>query len=124
MASALSSTRSCKASSSKRSEPPPPARSLMNPNPPAAPFIATRRPLSRRHFLQGAGIALALPFLDTMLPPFARAAPASSPLLPGAKPRRMLGICNNLGLRPDLFFPKDSGPDYTPSPYLQLLQEY
>ena len=36
----------------------------------------------------------------------------------------MFGICNNLGLRPDLFFPKDAGANYTPSPYLQLLQDY
>ena len=80
--------------------------------------------MSRRHFLRGAGIVLSLPFLDSMLPPFARAASASSPLAPGAKPRRMFGICNNLGLRPDLFFPKDSGANYTPSPYLKLLQEH
>ncbi|MCX6952648.1 MAG: DUF1552 domain-containing protein [Verrucomicrobia bacterium] len=89
-----------------------------------APFIATRRALSRRRFLQGAGIALSLPLLDAMLPPFARAASASSPLVPGAKPRRMFAVCNNLGLRPDLFFPKAGGADYTPSPYLQLLQEH
>ena len=89
-----------------------------------APFIATRRALSRRRFLQGAGIALSLPLLDAMLPPFARAASGSSPLLPGAKPRRMFGVCNNLGLRPDLFFPTDSGANYTPSPYLKLLQEH
>jgi hypothetical protein len=96
----------------------------MKSNSAAAPFIATRRAITRRHFLRGAGVALSLPFLDAMLPPFARAAAASSPLVPGAKPRRMFGICNNLGLRPDLFFPKDSGPNYTPSPYLQLLQEH
>lgn len=96
----------------------------MRPNSVTAPYLATRRALSRRHFLRSAGIALSLPFLDAMLPPFARAAAASSPLAPGAKPRRMFGICNNLGLRPDLFFPKDTGPDYTPSPYLQLLQEH
>ena len=95
----------------------------MRPNSVTAPYIATRRALSRRHFLRSAGIALSLPFLDAMLPPFARAA-AASPLAPGAKPRRMFGICNNLGLRPDLFFPKDTGPGYTPSPYLQLLQEH
>ncbi|MSU23120.1 MAG: DUF1552 domain-containing protein [Opitutus sp.] len=89
--------------------------------PPRAPFIATRRPLSRRRFLQGAGIALALPWLDSMLPGFARAAPASSPLAPNAKPRRMVGICNNLGLLPELFFPTGTGRDYTPSTYLQLL---
>jgi hypothetical protein len=89
-----------------------------------APFIATRRAMSRRRFLQGAGVALSLPLLDAMLPPWTRAATASSPLRPGAKPRRMFGICNNLGLRPDLFFPANSGPNYTASPYLKLLQEH
>ena len=39
-------------------------------------------------------------------------------------PRRMFGICNNLGLLPEPFFPKDAGRDYTPSPYLKLLQEH
>jgi len=96
----------------------------MKPHPVEAPFITTRRAMSRRHFLRGTGIALSLPFLDAMLPPFARAATSSSPLDPKAKPRRMFGICNNLGLRPDLFFPADSGPAYTPSPYLQHLQEH
>ncbi len=91
---------------------------------PDAPFVATRRPLSRRRFLQGAGIALSLPFLDSMIPSFARAQSASSPLAPGAKPRRMLGICNNLGLLPDLFFPTGSGRDYKASPYLEVLQPH
>jgi BMFP domain-containing protein YqiC len=94
------------------------------PTDPRAPFIVTRQAMSRRRFLQGAGIALSLPLLDAMLPPFARAATSSSPLVPGAKPRRLFGICNNLGLRPDLFFPKDAGAGYTASPYLQLLQEH
>ena len=89
-----------------------------------APFITTRHAMSRRHFLRGAGIVMSLPFLDAMLPPFARAATGSSPLAPGAKPRRMFGICNNLGLRPDLFFPKDSGTNYTLSPYLQHLKDH
>jgi BMFP domain-containing protein YqiC len=88
------------------------------------PFVTTRRPLSRRRFLQGAGIALSLPWLESMLSPFARAARASSPLAPGAKPRRMLGICNNLGLLGDQFFPTGAGRDYTPSPYLQHLMAH
>jgi hypothetical protein len=88
------------------------------------PFVTTRRPLSRRRFLQGAGIALSLPFLESMLPGFARAAQSSSPLAPGAKPRRMLGICNNLGLLGDQFFPKTGGRDYELSPYLKLLEPY
>jgi hypothetical protein len=89
-----------------------------------APFVTTRRPLSRRRFLQGTGIALALPFLESMLPSFARAATVSSPLAPGAKPRRMFAICNNLGLLGDQFFPTGTGRDYVPSPYLRHLQPH
>jgi len=92
----------------------------MNP----APFIATRRAISRRRFLQGTGILLSLPFLESMLPAFARAAESSSPLAPNAKPRRMFGICNNLGLLGDQFFPAGTGRDYVASPYLQLLAEH
>ncbi len=86
------------------------------------PFIAVRPPMSRRRFLRGAGIALSLPLLDSMVPGLVRAASSSAPA--AAKPRRMIGICNNLGLLPDLFFPKVSGRDYTPSPYLELLKEH
>jgi hypothetical protein len=68
------------------------------------------------------GIALSLPFLDSMLPVLAWA--SSAPFGPGTVPRRMLGICNNLGVLPDLFFPTGAGRDYTLSPYLQLLQAH
>lgn len=88
-----------------------------------APFVATRRALSRRRFLRGVGVAMSLPLLDAMQPPFARAA-ADAPLSPGATPRRLFGICNNLGLRPDLFFPADAGRNYTASPYLKLLEAH
>jgi BMFP domain-containing protein YqiC len=84
----------------------------------AAPFASTRRAISRRRFLRGAGVALALPLLESMRPPFARAA------TDGQVPRRLFCICNNLGLLPDQFFPRDSGRDYTPSPYLKLLQDH
>ena len=89
---------------------------------PASPYVSTHRPLSRRRFLQGAGIALSLPFLDSMLPTFARAQSARSSLDPKTKPRRMLGICNNLGLLSDQFFPTGTGRDYTLSPYLEHLR--
>ena len=75
-----------------------------------SPFISTRSALSRRTFLRGTGVALTLPFLDAMLPPFARAATAGSPLAPGAKPRRMFGICNNLGLLGDQAVDDSAGP--------------
>ena len=97
---------------------------MSNAAPSSAPFVTTRRPLSRRHFLRGAGVALALPALDVMLAPFARAASASSALAPGAKPRRFLGICNNLGVLGDQFFPTGTGRGYQASPYLGHLQEH
>jgi hypothetical protein len=65
---------------------------------------------------------MSLPFLDAMHPMTARA--ASSSLTPNATPRRMLGICNNLGLRPDLFFPTGAGREYVASPYLKLLDAH
>jgi hypothetical protein len=37
----------------------------------------------------------------------------------------MLGVCNNLGLLPEEFFPEGpGGRDYTPSPYLELLSHH
>src|ERR1700761_7028280 len=83
--------------------------------------IAAKKGLSRRKFLRGAGIVLSLPLLDAMLPSFARAADTDSLNL---QPRRMLAICNNLGLVPDNFFPAETGRGYTPSPYLEILREH
>ena len=71
------------------------------------------RAISRRTLLRGAGVSLALPLLSVM----ARAQA-------GRVPRRMFGICNNLGLLPGEFFPTNAGRDYTPSPYLKILQEH
>lgn len=88
------------------------------------PFVSTRQPMSRRHFLRGTGVALSLPLLNVMLPPFARAQSSSSPLAPGAKPRRMLAAMTNLGLLVDQFAPNGSGRDYAASPYLKLLADH
>jgi hypothetical protein len=77
-------------------------------------FVAGKH-LSRRGFLRGTGVALGLPLLDAMRPAFAREA---------AAPRRMLAVCNNLGLVPEHFFPADAGRGYKPSPCLELLQGF
>lgn len=90
--------------------------------PSRAPYVASRVPLSRRCFLRSAGIGLSLPLLQAMSPVLGRAAPAPGPA-PGA-PRRMLAICNNLGLLADQFFPAEAGAGYTASPYLRLLDEH
>jgi BMFP domain-containing protein YqiC len=89
-----------------------------------APYVSTRCALSRRKFLRGAGILLSLPMLEAMTPVFAGVVKSSASATPGGKPRRMFGICNNLGLLPDHFFPKESGRDYALSPYLELLKEH
>jgi hypothetical protein len=78
----------------------------------------SRRAVSRRAFLRGAGVAMALPLLDAMAPALAHGATA------GKEPRRMLAICNNLGLLPENFFPQGAGRSYKPSPYLELLKDH
>jgi hypothetical protein len=78
--------------------------------------VSTKNSLSRRHLLRGAGVALTLPVLEAMTPAFARA--SAVPV-----PRRFFGICNNLGLLPDKFFPaqESAGFGYQLSPYLTEL---
>ena len=78
----------------------------------------TRRTVNRRDFLRGAGVALALPLLEAMRPAFASMGGVATP------PRRMLAICNNLGVLPDKFFPETAGRDYKLSPYLKILEKH
>jgi len=80
-----------------------------------APHIVLRRALPRRQFLRGTGAALALPLLDAMRPAFAAPEPPA---------RRMLAICNNLGLLDTSFFPKQQGKAYELSPYLKILEAH
>ncbi len=85
----------------------------------SGPFYCRRRAIPRRQFLRGAGVMLALPLLDAMTPAFSRGASADEG--GGEVPRRMLAICNNLGLLADGFFPAEAGSGYTLSPYLERL---
>ena len=90
---------------------------------PRAPFLSTGQALSRRKFLRNAGIALSLPMLDAMRPAFANLSGNGS-ASQAVVPRRMLAICNNLGLLPEYFFPKETGFGYQLSPYLNVLKEH
>jgi len=83
--------------------------------------ISTPGAVSRRRVLGGAGVALSRAVLDSLLRACARAGTTSAGK---AKPRRMLAVCNNLGLLPDQFFPKQTGRGYTLSPYLETLREH
>jgi hypothetical protein len=71
---------------------------------------------TRRHFLYGAGIALSLPWLES-LGGIAHAAEAKK------EPRRLLLICLPLGIFRDSFVPKKSGTDYQLPEYLAPLAE-
>ena len=75
-----------------------------------------RRPIHRRQLLRGVGVALGLPFLEAMRPAF-----AADKTQTGDTPRRMLAVCNNLGLLSKGFFPTQSGRSYEPSQYLSVL---
>lgn len=79
-----------------------------------APHIA--KSLSRRRFLRGAGVTLALPFLECLQPVFGRAAQVQAP-------QRLFIISNNLGFLPKPFFPKNAGRGYELSPTLEPLAE-
>lgn len=87
------------------------------------PNLLNNRSLSRRTLLRGLGVGLALPLLDAMVPAVARAARLNDVDI-NNPPRRMLGICNNLGLLPEQFFPQAAGRDYQLSPYLKLLEKH
>lgn len=73
--------------------------------------------LSRRAFLKGTGVSLALPFLDAMWPARVLAAQA-------AAPKRMVAVCTSLGIYGPALFPKETGRDYALTPYLELLKEH
>ncbi len=75
--------------------------------------------IDRRNFLQGTGIALALPFLQSQFQLSARASEGKA-----TDPRRLICIGNHLGFWPGGFFPTAEGHDYTLSKTLAPLQEY
>ena len=77
------------------------------------------KPLSRRTFLRSSGVAVALPFLDAMLPTFAAEAKRAA-----APPKRMLLVGRPLGMYAPYFFPETAGRDYQPSRYLKILQPH
>ena len=81
-----------------------------------------KSPLSRRAFLRGAGITLALPFLDAMRPVFGAAAKSAG--ADSAVPRRMVCIQTNQGIMPQFFFPEKAGRDFALPPYLEKLSAH
>ena len=66
-------------------------------------MIITKKALPRRTFLRGAGVTLALPLLDAMIPAFSKAAGAASPV------RRLGFVYIPMGCNWFQWFPKDVG---------------
>ncbi len=85
-------------------------------------ILSSDRRITRRQLLRGAGVAMALPFLEAMTPPFTQKLFGAT--TSEKTPRRMLAICNNLGVLPDRFFPNQGGRDYTLSPYLSEIASH
>ncbi len=73
--------------------------------------------LSRRTFLSGARVAVALPLLET----FARRSAFAAAPVP---PKRLVAICTSLGLYGPSFFPSDAGPGFQNSQYLEHLKDF
>ena len=68
--------------------------------------------IDRRRFLQGMGVVLALPWMESV-------AMADAP-----RTKRLVCIGNHLGFYPGNFFPKDFGKDYTPTSTLKPLERH
>lgn len=82
--------------------------------------IATKTHLSRRAFLRGTGAALALPWMEAMIPAFATRAQAAAA---SAAPQRLVAMCATLGFHTPFLFPQETGAGYTLTPYLEPLKE-
>ena len=74
--------------------------------------------LHRRTLLRAAGVAIALPLFDALVPKHSRGEDAKT------TPKRMVCINTPLGVHPAYFFPQDTGRDYELSPYLEVFQEF
>lgn len=72
--------------------------------------------LNRRRFLQGTGIALALPLMESQL---SRAGEQLDP-----NPRRLVCIGSHLGYYPGGFFPETDGKNYKTSPTLKNIDAH
>src|SRR5881628_2439744 len=82
-------------------------------------MFAARKSISRRTILRGAGAAVALPFLEAMVPAFTPTAQtAANPL------KRFGAVFVPLGERPGYWTPKNVGADFDFTPILKPLEPF
>ena len=79
-------------------------------------MIISKKSLSRRTMLRGAGVAIALPVLDSMMPALVRAA--------GTPPVRMAFIYHPVGMIMDRWTPKGIGEGFELTPSMKALEPY
>src|SRR5262245_29749361 len=83
------------------------------------PMLVTKRALSRRTFLRGAGVALGLPFLDAMTPALTAMART-----PAAAKKRLGFVYVPNGVIVDQFVPAKEGADFEISTILKPLESF
>ncbi len=69
-------------------------------------------------FLRGSGVAMALPLLEAMVPAGARAKSVLT------EKRRMVTMCQGLGMHGPHLFPEQAGRDFKSTPYLDSIKEF
>lgn len=69
--------------------------------------------VTRRNFIKASGVLFALPMFESL-----------GATQEQINPKRMVLICNNLGLIKENFIPEGSGKNFKPSRYLKLLSEF
>lgn len=74
------------------------------------------RPMNRRTVLRGAGVCLALPLMESLLPRSAAAVEEAS------RTQRLVTIAEPFGVVQERFFPKATGMDYEMSPTLKPME--
>jgi hypothetical protein len=77
--------------------------------------------MSRRRFLRASGVALTLPFLESLLP---RALAAETPNASPDGVKRFVAIGAPLGFHTPFLFPETAGAAYKPVKYLEPLQDH
>ena len=77
-----------------------------------------RLPLKRRTFLRGAGVSLALPIFESMMPRGYAAGKSARPV------KRMVCLSNNYGVYQKAFFPEEPGRDYELPATLKPLERH
>src|SRR5262245_35258306 len=81
-------------------------------------MIITKKAISRRTVLRGAGVTLALPWLEAMVPAFTPLRAAAAPI-----PRFGVVYTPNGTIMPD-WTPKADGKDFEFTPILKPLEQY